>query len=191
VCHRAVKTATFFFCSALSAAAAERLTVAGLGEPAFADRETSATFALPQPSERNWRLALSLEGTPSNSVEIAFGRDSNANAALDAEEIAATVGWDRGMWFASGGPGLEERFTAAPSGCALTLDIRSAVNGAVKQAGFSEGKSPLPFGGMPAAPAWLDPSGWDTLRLTARGAGVRAEAAQVSVFPDGTSIRLK
>jgi hypothetical protein len=177
--------------AALFPAAAERLTVAGLGEPVSADRETSAAFALPRPSERNWRLSLSLEGTPSNSVEIAFGRDANTNAMLDAEETAAAVGWDRGTWFASGGPGLEERFTAPPSGCSLTLDIRSAVNGAVKQAACSEGGSPLPVEGMPAAPAWLDPAGWDTLRLTARGAGVRAEAARVSVFPDGTSVTFK
>jgi hypothetical protein len=190
--HRhAAKAAAFFFCFALHSRGEGRLTAAGLGEPVFADRETSATFALPQAAEKNWRLTLSLAGTPSNSVEIAFGRDSNTNAVLDAEETAAAVGWDRGVWFASGGPGLEERFTAAPSGCALTLDVRFAVNGAVKQAAFSEGKSPLPFEGMPAAPAWLDPAGWDTLRLTARGAGVRAEAARVSVFPDGTSVTLK
>ena len=170
---------------------AERFDMAGAGEPAFADLETSATFSLPGAAAGNWRLALTLEGTPSNCVEIAFGRDADTNGALDADEISAAVGWDRGVWFASGGPGLEERFEAAPSGGALALDIYLTAAGAVKSAAFREGDSPLAFAGMPPVPAWLDPRRWDTARLTARGGGARAEAAEIRVFPDGTHIILK
>ena len=36
-----------------------------------------------------------------------------------------------------------------------------------------------------------DPRRWDTARLTARGGGARAEAAEVRAFPDGTHIILK
>ena len=173
-----------------AAPAAERVRVESLGEPRFADRETSATFALPAASGRNWRLTLSLAGTPSNRVEVAFGRDSNTNGVLAAEEIAASVSWDRGVWAVSGGEGLGERHTAEPSGDTLTLDIRLPSSGGAP-ASFRDGGGPLAFAGLPAAPAWLDPRLWDTARLTARGAGVRAEDASVVSFPDGTSVRLK
>lgn len=173
-----------------AAPAAERVRVESLGEPQFADRETSATFALPAASGRNWRLTLSLEGTPSNRVEVAFGRDSNTNGVLDAEETAAAAGWDRGVWAVSGGGGLGERHTAEPSGGALTLDVRLPASGGASPS-FRDGGGPLSFAGLPAAPAWLDPRLWDTARLTARGAGVRAEDAAVVSFPDGTSVRLK
>ena len=183
-------------CLALAAAvsaagAAQRLALPGAGATTSDDLESSETFALPPASEGNWRLTLTLEGTPSNRVEIAFGRDANTDTALGADETAAMIGWDRGMWFASGGPGLEELFTAAPSGDTLTLDISISASGAVRLATFSEGGRPLPFPGMAAVPAWLDPRKWDTARLTARGGGARAESAEISVFPDGTLIRLK
>jgi hypothetical protein len=175
-----------------AAPAAERIRVGDLGEPRFADRETSATFALPAASGRNWRLTLSLAGTPSNRVEVAFGRDADTNGVLDAEETAATAGWDRGVWAVSGGGGLGERHTAEPSGGTLTLDIRlPASGGASPAAAFRDGGGPLAFAGLPAAPGWLDPRLWDTARLTARGAGVRAEEALTVSFPDGTSVRLK
>ena len=182
------------FVAAVSAAgAAQRLAISGAGDPSeFADLESSETFALPlaRPGG-HWRLTLTLEGTPSNCVEVAFGRDANTNSVLNADEISTTIGWDRGAWFASGGPGLEERFTATPSGGTLTLDICLTAAGAMRSASFSDAGGPLPFAGMPAAPAWLDPRGGDTARLTARGGGSRAEAAEISVFPDGTLIRLK
>jgi hypothetical protein len=174
-------------------AMAERgvMSVPGAGAPAYADLETSETFALPRANPGNWRLTLTLEGTASNCVEVAFGRDADTNAVLGAGEIVATVGWDRGVWFVAGGDGLEQRFTATPSGNTLTLDIYLASAGGVKSAAFGEGRRPLPFAGMPPVPAWLDPRKWDTARLTARGGGARAETAEISVFPDGTLIRLK
>lgn len=174
-----------------AAPAAERLAVPGAGEPAFADGETSSTFALPRADGRNWRLTLCLAGTPSNRVEIAFGRDANTNGVLDAEETSASVGWDRGVWAASGGEWLGERYTAAPSGCALTLDVRFSGDGAAESAAFSEGGVPLAFDGLAAAPAWLDPRPWDLARLTARGAGVRAESAEIVSFQDGTSVTIR
>ena len=168
------------------------MSVPGAGTPAYADLETSETFALPKAVPGNhWRLTLALEGTASNCVEVAFGRDANTNAVLDVEEITATIGWDRGVWFVGGGSGLEERFTATPSGSTLTLDVYLTAANVMRSATFSEGRRPLPFADMPPAPAWLDPRKWDTAQLTARGGGPRAEAAEISVFPDGTLIRLK
>ena len=183
--------AALLLCVTLNVSAAERLVLSGLGEPPFADSETSSTFALPRADGQNWRLTLCLAGTPSNRVEIAFGRDANTNGVLDAEEMSAAVGWDRGVWAAAGGAGLGERYTAAPSDCALTLDVRLAADGSAESAAFREPAAPLAFEGLAAMPAWLDPRQWDIARLTARGAGVRAEAAEIVSFADGTSVRIK
>jgi hypothetical protein len=181
--------------AAILAPAAERLA-GGLGAPTHADREVSATFALPPPSERNWRLALApAVMTASNRVEAALGFDADADGALDDFEVSAVVGFDRGAWFVrGGGDGPEERWTAAPSpaGGPLVLDIRLSGAGGAGGAAFRDGGGPLAFAGLPSAPAWLNPSAWNAVRLSARGAGAEGGGRMAcAVFADGLAFILK
>ena len=184
--HYAILAALLLACSA---SAADRLTVNSPLQPLYADLETAATFALPQPSERNWRLDISGALSASNRLTCSFGADANTNAVLDAEEITAVLSWEGGAWVVLGGPDLGTRYTAAPSGGALRLDIRFRKDGSISSAGLRDSGQPLAFDG-PAA-GLLDPKQWDIACLKARGFGERAEALQVAVYPDGTTIRIR
>ena len=43
-------------------------------------------------------FTLELDATPSNNVEIAFGRDADADGELSRQEETLLVGWDCGEW---------------------------------------------------------------------------------------------
>ncbi|NCB06062.1 MAG: hypothetical protein EOM69_11175, partial [Clostridia bacterium] len=132
---RAVLAALLLACTA---SAADRLTVNSPLQPLYADLETAATFALPQPSERNWRLDISGALSASNRLTCSFGADANTNAVLDAEEITAVLSWEGGAWVVLGGPDLGTRYAAQPSGGALRLDIRFRKDGTIASAGLRD-----------------------------------------------------
>ena len=44
-------------------------------------------------------LHFQFEGTPTNNLEVAFGRDSNTNGVLDVQEIDTVYGWRGGRYF--------------------------------------------------------------------------------------------
>lgn len=183
-------TIILFFCgSALIGLSADRLIVNSPIQPTFADLETAATFTLPQPSARNWKLEISGALTASNRLECCFGFDANSNAVLEANEILAAVAWESGEWAVLGGSDLESRYTAAPSGTALRLDIRFGADGAVSETVFRDSGQPLAFGS--SAAGLLNPKQWNLACLKARGFGDRAEVFQVSVYPDGTAIKIR
>ena len=67
----------------------------------YADTESRIDFAV-----TNWpglgrhiKLWLSAVTTPSNNVQIAFGRDANADGTLAPHEIQIVAGFDCGSWF--------------------------------------------------------------------------------------------
>jgi hypothetical protein len=172
--------------AAVLAPAAERFAAAGLGAPSAADGETSATFALPPPSEKNWRLTLALCGSPSNRLECAFGRDADADAALGLEEIEFVCSWSGGLWELTGGDGLGECRGAAASAAAtnaLSLDIRFGRDGAPVSAAFRDG------GGRSRSPAstarprrgWTRADG--TRSASRRGGSARAPRRSGSLCP--------
>jgi hypothetical protein len=182
----------------------ERFAPPPLPPAVFADGEVSLDIPLParltagSPAEtRTFQLRLAFESSPSNNVQVAFGLDNApADSALSAKETAFILGWDCGQWFIRP-RGLRERpaFTpAASSGSrTLTLTLRLDASGIPTAAAFTDGKTAFTFAGLALSPPpeWLTPSGWDTLRVTARNAGNAASAVSVKNFPDGLTILIK
>ena len=79
--------------------------VGGLPAWEFADTEvsTNVPFAFPQVNVKHFFLSMELAGTPSNNVQVAFGRDANTNGVLEVEEAGFAIGWDCGFgrdWYA-------------------------------------------------------------------------------------------
>lgn len=190
--------AALSFCLAFPVSGGERVVVTGLGEPAFADRETSATFALPSATEKNWKLSFSPGTlTQSNRVDVAFGFDADGDSVLSHSETTAVVGFDCGVWFILGGDGLGERWTSGVhwNASALAMNIRLSETGELRGYTFRDNGgwpyAAVTFAGLPPKAAFLDPTRWNAARLTVRGGGVRAEAFQVLVTHDGTTIILK
>ncbi len=196
--HNVITIATAITAAALAAGAAT-LEVPRLPEPATADREVSATHALPAApgGPRVFRLELVFEATPSNHVQVCLGRDTvTADGALDAGETDLAIGWDRGGWFLSP-RGLRARH-AVPAASSngtqrLTALIRVTASGVCLAPAFADRDGAVAFAGLPPPPLpeWLRPGTWDTLRVTARGADAPQERIKTVFAPDGARITIK
>ncbi|MGI6391796.1 MAG: hypothetical protein ACOX7Q_16685 [Kiritimatiellia bacterium] len=196
--HNVITIATAITAAALAAGAAT-LEVPRLPEPATADREVSATHALPAApgGPRVFRLELVFEATPSNHVQVCLGRDTApADGVLDAGETDLAIGWDRGGWFLSP-RGLRARH-AVPAASSngtqrLTALIRVTASGVCLPPAFTDRDGAVTFAGLPPPPLpeWLHPGTWDTLRVTARGADAPQERIKTVFAPDGARITIK
>ena len=176
------------------------LDVARLPGPVFADGEVSAGAALPAGRTndlRTFRLEMTFDATPSNNVQVAFGRDNRpADGALAAEETDFIVGWDCGEWFLRP-QGLMERFVFTPETTqgrrTLTMEIPVTPPGAPKSVTFKDGADAFTFEGLTLSPCpgWLNPGRWTHLRVTVRGADVAAEDVRARFLQDGARIILR
>ena len=88
--------AGFFIASAVIAA--ER-TLPTPPPSAYADGESSVNVPLPTTEGRHINLTLAFDPSPSNAVQVAFGRDVDADGDLAPEETELIVGCDCGEWF--------------------------------------------------------------------------------------------
>jgi len=179
------------------AASAVTLDVARLPAPSFADREVSEDSALPAnrlDQLRTFRLEMTFDATPSNNVQVAFGRDNMpADGALAAEETDFIVGWWCGEWFIRP-QGLRERYAfpaAVTSGTrTLTMEIPVSALGVPRSVTFKDGAGAFAFPGQPLnpVPAWLRTDLWTCLRVTVRGYGSANETVSARFLPDGTKV---
>lgn len=69
--------------------------------PAYADTEMSTNCTLAAWTDRSdkFEVALSFDATPSNNVQVAFGRDHDQDGVLALDETEIILGWDCGQWF--------------------------------------------------------------------------------------------
>lgn len=181
-------------------AGAVTLDVARLPAPAFADREVSGDASLPANRTndlRTFRLELAFDATPSNNVQVAFGRDNlPADGFLAAEETDFIIGWDCGGWFLRP-QGLADRHTFTPGTAGgrrtLTASVRVDAQGAPQSVTFRDGTAGFTFGGLALTPFpdWLRPDLWTRLRVTARGADIPAENVSVRFMRDGATVTLR
>jgi len=87
------------------AAAVVSMTVSGgvvgqLPASEFLDTEVSAHHRLEQPGIVNFLdFSLAFNGTASNNVEVAFGRDADGDNVLAVHETEMIVGWRCGRYF--------------------------------------------------------------------------------------------
>ena len=63
----------------------------------FVDAESSVNVPIPTDESRHIKLTLAFESTPSNAVQVAFGRDLNGTETLEPEETELIVGCDCGF----------------------------------------------------------------------------------------------
>ena len=189
---------TLLLCFLLSSVGAVTLTLPRLPSTTHADGEVSADRSLPKlDGEFNrFRLVFSVHATPTNNIEIAFGRDCEpADGLLAAEETSFIIGWDSGSWHLRL-PGLRETLLHTPtdSGVArrriLTLLLHLDSAGEFRDVAITDDtESPL-FPALEAA-AWLPLADCDLLRLTRRGSDLAHEEVRVATFPDGLIMLLK
>ena len=136
------------------------------------DTEAVTNVALPavRADSRLFALRLELDATPSNNVEVAFGRDADGDGVLSRFEATMRVGWDCGVWeivdcatgdvFSEpGSPGpvsLSWMLIFSPAG--VPKSLATAVSGTGVFAAFAE-----------HPPQFLFSKDWNMVRVTCRG----------------------
>ena len=174
---------------AAAIASAERIALPMLPVAAFSDAEVSTNIAVtPFVGSRTFSVALSLDASASNNVEVAVGYDvSPPDGVLSPAEEALRFGWDCGNLFLAV-PGLTNRVEAIPGGTTdrktLTLKLGMRPNGTLRDIALLDGETPLPANSI-AMPSALS---WNVLRLTVRGVEPTLENLAVRNAPDGTQL---
>ena len=84
--------------SALSVSAAVR-TLPTPPPSEFVDAESSVNVSLPTTEGRHIRLTLDFDPSPTNAVQVAFGRDDDGDGDLAPEETVVRLGVDCGVPF--------------------------------------------------------------------------------------------
>ena len=81
--------AVFFAFFSFSALASARVVVPQLPPSPYDDTEisTNVTFSAGGDDARIFSLSISIDATPTNTLQIAFGRDENSDGILDWQEM--------------------------------------------------------------------------------------------------------
>ncbi len=197
---RHVLTAISTGLAAVFPALAVTLDVERLPAPPFPGWEVSSDAALPSnrtDNMRTFRLELTFNATPSNNVQVAFGRDTlPEDGFLEAEETDCIIGFDCGEWFLRP-QDMRDRYTSAPANTSgphtLKVSVRVNAQGVPQSAAFSDGEDAFTFPGLTLSPFpdWLNPGLWTHLRVTARGSSAANETIGVRYLPDGAKIIIR
>ena len=163
----------------------------------FADTEvaTNVPFAFPQANVKHFFLSMELAGTPSNNVQVAFGRDANTNGVLEVEEVGFAIGWDCGEWkvregIGDSGLGIRE-WTAeeVTTNRVKMLDVDLQVaNARGRRIVSAENGVALEWGEDRKLPRTMYDNGWDMLRLTVRGVDQTDESLRAAVRVEGMKV---
>ena len=141
-------------------------SVAELPPGGFADTEAATNVVVAIPADKN-RLTLSLtvDCTPSNSVEVAIGRDADGDGDLAPDEADYVLGYDCGEWFVRREEGTGNREEAKGGGLnagRMTRDFRLV-------------REDIDFD-------------WNLVKVVRRGRGPSAEFACVSANKQGIAV---
>ena len=157
-----------------------------LPEPAFADTEVTAhhPLVLPPTNVNGLNLEIAFSGTPSNNVEITFGRDEDGDGELSFDEAGVLLGWDCGAYFierVATGERFEETSVDSDD-AARHLHWNCAVKRRALRSLSVATEAGAAFAELTASPPnWLYDANWNLMRLTARGVGVRNQSFSISV----------
>ena len=196
--------------AALTAGAWPTLRPARLPRSEYTDTEVSRCYPydFTTKSADRFDVGLTLFATPSNCFEIVFGKDVNTNGWLEAAESQFVIGWDAGRWIMKGRVGtgtasVQQQvggwvFGRHESAEATTNTLKRMVWQAWPQhrrparLEATENGAPIftEFA-TNAIPLWAWPSGWDTVKVTARGVDDPQERAKVHVMVNGTLIYVR
>lgn len=191
-----MKRLVFTACCCLAAAAfGADAILGGMPRGEFADTEaaTNVPFAFHSKGVRGFRFELDFVGTPSNNVQLAFGRDLDSDGILAADEADMTFAWDCGEWRIVSGTNLAFFSASAAttnSSKRLEWDLRMK-RMRMQHLDVQENGVAL-FPELADSPEpWFYSSDWNLLRLTTRGVDASAESASVVLDITGYTINLR
>ena len=165
----------------------------GLPPWEMADTEvsTNCPFSVEKANVKHLRIGLDCIGTPSNNVQVAFGRDANTNGVLEVGETGFAVGWDCGVWVLRDA-GTNEWYAASVT----TNDMKSlafdlgVARAKPRRVSATENGEALAWDVPERLPNGLYCNEWDTLRLTVRGIDPPEESVRAQVVVEGLTLSI-
>ena len=199
MCARMILTRSLCAAFALAGCVASARTILVQTQPvsSYLDTEVVTNIAMHGRRTDRWKvdLHIQLAGTPTNDLEVAFGRDVNTNGVLDVEEIETMYGWRGGRYFIENVPAWERvEVEAATNALRGVCDIHLENNSSVVPRRFvATCGGAAAFGGLAITPtpAWLFRREWDMVRVVRRGTVVPPEWVRCDIEYQLLAIRLK
>ena len=171
---------TMLLAAAGMVASARTITVPAQPVSPWLDTEVSTNVVLHgnRTDTRKLDVHFQFEGTPTNCLEVAFGRDANTNGALDEAEIETVYGWRAGCYFIENVCAWERHEApAAANAAGGVIDIHLENDPAFVPKRFTAtcggGPAFAQFAALP--PPWLFRADWTHVRVTRRGKGIPQE----------------
>ena len=149
---------------------------------------TNVAFSVGDATSRSFVLSFDVDATPSNTVIVAFGTDSDSDGVLDWPETEFVVGWRCGGWFFRDKVAGVEAFAAKESGI-RRLDWRLSLDSGRSPRSLSATDSDSPLGFV-ATPGMFRP-GWNAARVTVRGRPSPSYSVSGGVFAPGLALRAR
>ena len=173
-----------------AAFASARVVVPQLPPSPYDDTEisTNVAFSAGRDDSRLFSLSLSVDATPSNTVQIAFGSDGDSDGVLSWRETDFLLGWRCGSWFCRDKMSGAE--ASAPRASGLRhLEWRLSLDGERSPRGLSatDGGDDI---GFVVTPGMFRPN-WNLMRVTVRGMPGQVFAAEGEVSAPGFSMRVR
>ena len=149
---------------------------------------TNVAFSAGDATSRSFVLSFDVDATPSNTVIVAFGTDSDSDGVLDWPETEFVVGWRCGGWFFRDKIAGTESFVAKESGT-RRLDWRLSLDSGRSPRSLSATDADAPLGFV-ATPGMFRP-GWNAARVTVRGRPSPSYSVSGGVFAPGLAVRAR
>lgn len=156
-------------------------TVSNLPLSPYADTEVSSNvvFNATRGDAKFFDVRLELNGTVSNNVQIAFGRDANGDGDLALEETGLVLAWRGGRYCVENVPESERIVddSASESDASRFLHMRVMTDRDLKPrtASFTNEAGPCFTELSASAPDWLYRTDWNLLKVTRRGVDSASE----------------
>ena len=164
--------------------------------PIFNDLERSTNATIKSETLQQCRVfkcSLTLLATPSNALEVAFGKSRNGDEALLPGDETFAIGWEAGAWFVASATSRTcsvQQEGAARRSLSFTLHVSE--EGVPRTLSLSADGMENAFQSLiDMPPPWMFSREWDTVRLTVRGVGEADEAASVRFGPNPGYIILR
>ena len=181
---------------AATAALAWQTPVGPAPAPVFADMERSTNAQIQAETLQRCRVfecSLSLLTTPSNAVEVAFGKSRQGDGVLQPGDETFAIGWEGGAWFvASATNHICSDYLEGSARRSLSFTLHVSEDGVPHTLSLSADDAENAFSAIiDLPPAWMFSREWDAVRLTVRGVGEADEAASVRFGPNPVFIILR
>lgn len=162
---------------------AKEITLPPLSVSPYADTEVSTNIAFngSRSDVKAFDFKFTLEGSSSNSIKVAFGRDADGDGNLSFAETGAVYGWRNGCYFAESvvaGERYEENVASGDDNAAsqiFSVSLKTTRDYAPKDFSAAVGSQSVFENLSEGTPSWLYRPEWNLRRITRRGTSAPAE----------------